>query len=165
MSNRHWDALLEQQALRCRPWEAEHVLAMAGIEQAIQPYPWSRKSYEDSFVQPSVSAWVCVDQRQDVQAYVLWQSLADACVELLILGVSLPYQRRAVGSCLLQKLAHWAEQERQKTIFLEVAADNTAAICLYTKNNYKFIRERKNYYRKGDKVSDAWVMSCSLPSY
>jgi ribosomal-protein-alanine N-acetyltransferase len=74
--------------------------------------------------------------------------------ELHVLHIAtLPERRRGgAGRALLQALIH---TEGTEMCWLEVRADNTPAIALYSHEGFEHIAVRKRYYRDG---SDAVVM-------
>ncbi len=83
--------------------------------------------------------------------FLVWRTVADE-TEIITLGVRPIARGTGIGDALLGLL----EQEiGDGKIFLEVSADNKAAIKLYERNGYKEIGKRKNYY--GGKT-DAIVM-------
>lgn len=72
-------------------------------------------------------------------------------IDLLYIVVEPIYRRKSIGTKLLNYLIQNKEFEK---IMLEVRCDNSSAIKLYKKFNFKIINIRKKYY---DNI-DAYVM-------
>lgn len=82
--------------------------------------------------------------------------------ELLTLAVSPTLRRRGIGAGLLMDFLTQAAARGCTETFLEVAADNVAAISLYSSNGFVRAGLRKAYYQHGDGTAlDALVMRCS----
>ena len=85
--------------------------------------------------------------RADGQAagFCAWrQSLPDEA-ELLNIAVAPEFRRRGVAEALLRELLIVANG----VVFLEVAANNTAALALYSKLGWEGIGVRPGYYGQG----------------
>lgn len=79
--------------------------------------------------------------------------------ELITLAIAPTHQRRGIADSLI---ATWIDTVRPQaqTAFLEVAADNGAAIALYAKNSFAQTGLRKAYYARTDgTAADAVLMS------
>ena len=95
------------------------------------------------------------------QGFALVQTLAGE-TELLTLAVSPHHQRQGIGRSLTTQWLLQSELFAQSA-FLEVAADNTAAIALYGQIGFKIAATRKGYYRRqGSAAVDALVMQRKL---
>jgi len=92
------------------------------------------------------------------RGFILCQIAADEA-EILTFCVTSLARRRGVGVFLLQAVLAVAQQKQVMRIFLEVAADNHAAITLYEKAGFRVIGKRPDYYRRGGASMDA-VMLC-----
>jgi len=93
-------------------------------------------------------------EEEKICGYVLAHLTQDH-VEILSLGTVLTHQRRGHADQLLATLIAKAYDA---TLFLEVAADNEAALNLYRKNGFSEAGRRLNYYKRGQKFCDAVVM-------
>lgn len=84
-------------------------------------------------------------------------------VELLTLAVSPSARRTGQGRALMELFETEAKSRGATESFLEVAADNEAAIALYVSHGYCESGLRKNYYTHpdGSKIS-ALVMKKDL---
>ena len=95
--------------------------------------------------------------------------LLDQCLgpegEILTLGVAPAWRRRGVARVLLQDLIVRARAGGAQRLLLEVAADNAAALALYT--SFGFARQgiRRHYYRRAQgSAVDAWRLCLPLLS-
>lgn len=79
--------------------------------------------------------------------------------ELLTLAVDPAARRRGQGRALVTRFLAAARAQGAETAFLEVAADNTAAIALYAATGWTEVGRRRGYY--GDGI-DALVLRRDL---
>ena len=83
--------------------------------------------------------------------------------ELLLFIVSQAQQKQGLGKTYLQHFEEAARQRGAKICFLEVGAENTAALALYQKCGYAEQGLRKAYYRKMNSTrEDALVLAKTL---
>jgi ribosomal-protein-alanine N-acetyltransferase len=83
--------------------------------------------------------------------------------ELFALGVVEAHRRHGVGALLLAAVVWHAARLGGRVMFLEVAADNTAAQRLYRRAGFAAIGRRPGYYaRAAGEVVDADVMGRAL---
>lgn len=83
--------------------------------------------------------------------------------EILTIAVSPDHRRHGIGATLLETLCGQLPSRGIKTVFLEVAAGNTAALGLYKRFDFQEVGRRKAYYsRKGAPAEDALVMRRAL---
>jgi [ribosomal protein S18]-alanine N-acetyltransferase len=93
--------------------------------------------------------------------------LLDQCLgpdgEILTLGVAPGWRRRGVARVLLQDLIARARAGGAQRLLLEVAADNTAAVALYTSLGFARQGIRRHYYRRAQGPAvDAWRLCLAL---
>jgi [ribosomal protein S18]-alanine N-acetyltransferase len=82
--------------------------------------------------------------------------------EILSLGVVPQQRRRGTGSALLAAIGEEAGRRGGDRVFLEVAADNTAARALYSAAGYVQIARRSHYYRRPSGTVDALVLRATI---
>ena len=83
--------------------------------------------------------------------------------EILTIGIAEGWRRHGLGSRLLEALKRAAERAGARSLFLEVAASNAAALALYAKHGFTESGRRKAYYvRPEGAAEDAIVMRCPL---
>lgn len=81
--------------------------------------------------------------------YIIGLPIVDVC-ELLRVGVHPDARRQGVGRQLLDRFHAEARERGAVRSLLEVRADNTTAIRLYTRDGYTQDGRRKGYYADGN---------------
>jgi ribosomal-protein-alanine N-acetyltransferase len=98
----------------------------------------------------------------DPHGFSLIRVIADEA-ELLTLAVHREKQNRGLGRTLLDQTIAAAATHGATKMFLEVAADNTPAICLYTSSGFATVGKRPQYYARSNAAPvDALVMARAL---
>ncbi|MFL4468566.1 GNAT family N-acetyltransferase [Tateyamaria armeniaca] len=97
----------------------------------------------------------------DTHGFALWRAVADEA-ELLTIATHPDHQRQGVARSLMQQWMR-AAARTASTAFLEVAADNAAAIALYGQFGFDVMARRVGYYKRADHAADALIMRASLP--
>ena len=114
---------------------------------------WSAVEFSNLLDQPYTSLFT----RE--YGFALARTLAGES-ELLTLAVTPDHQGKGIGSALLKD---WLGAAQADIAYLEVAADNTAAITLYERAGFEVTGHRRGYYaRPGTHNVDAIVMSLAL---
>jgi len=85
----------------------------------------------------------------DATSFVLGRVVVDEA-EILTLATHPDRRRSGLARATLKAFATEAALRGATTIFLEVAADNLAALSLYETAGFVEISRRPNYYRKSD---------------
>lgn len=132
--------------------------ALAALHRAAftTPRPWS----EAEIIALLESAGVfCLG---DARGFVMGRAVAGEA-EVLTLAVAPDHRRQGVARGLMLGFADHAKQADAEAAFLEVAADNAAAIALYFSLGYAQAGRRKNYFEtpQGARI-DALVMTKAL---
>lgn len=128
---------------------------------------WNEASMADTLSHPGSTAFFArvrdgVDALPEPAGFVMGQLAADEA-EILSIGVLPKFQRRGVGSLLVEGLARAAKRAEVKRLFLEVAAQNQAAFELYRSLGFTAVGLRKGYYdRPGGEPQDALVLALPL---
>lgn len=115
---------------------------------------WSEQSFADLLAQPRVRAFGHAD------GFILLQALPDG-VEILTLAVQPTARRRGLAKALIAHalIAH-SGALRAATVWLEVAADNEAALALYRACGFTETGRRAKYYKRaGNLAVDALLMT------
>ncbi len=138
-----------------RPVTAAHAEALAAIHQAAFPPDevWSATVISLHVGLPGGFGFI--DPRGGM---VLARTVMDEA-EILTLAVLPEARRQGLGRDLLQAAMRGAAETDARTMFLEVAEENTAARALYARCGFTEIGRRKRYYANGD---DALVMRVAL---
>ncbi len=118
--------------------------------------PWS-----EAYLGGQIGAAAAFALRDD-GGFVLVRALAGDA-EILTLAVSPAARRRGVGRALVKAAAARAHETGAENLFLEVAADNAAALALYADCGFEPVGRRNGYYRRGDgRPMDALVLRKTL---
>ena len=128
--------------------------ALAALHQSSFPDPWSQAAICELLAGPGVFAWFTKE------GFVLARA-AGGEAEILTLAVAPAARGQGLGRALLLSAAAHAVSLRATTIFLEVGADNPAALALYASLGFDRVGQRKAYYAHGK--GDAWVLKAQLP--
>jgi [ribosomal protein S18]-alanine N-acetyltransferase len=85
--------------------------------------------------------------------------------EIITLAVAPDQRRKGIALALLTQQMAALEHIGVRSLFLEVAIDNQAALCLYGAIGFVEVGLRKDYYRQNDGTyKDARVLSRQLKS-
>jgi tRNA threonylcarbamoyladenosine biosynthesis protein TsaB len=93
--------------------------------------------------------------------FVLARDLGDEC-EILSVGVEPAARRRGTGARLMRAALAEARRRDIPSVVLEVAADNEAALRLYTRLGFIGVGHRPRYYRRPSGLADALILRFSL---
>jgi len=142
---------------RMRWW---HIAELLPIERALfAPEPWSERLFWSELGQLETRHYlVALDEQQLVGYGGLCDYPDEAFVQSL--AVAPDAQRRGIGDQLLTALLAEAERRRQRTVSLEVRADNATAQRLYARHGFVRTAVRRGYYPGG---ADALVLSRRAP--
>lgn len=120
------------------------------------PPPWDAASFRDLLASPGVFPVARGG------GFALGRVIGDEA-ELLTIAVAPEARRQGVGRSCLAGFEAAARTRGATHAFLEVAADNAAALALYRGGGWREVGRRKGYYRtEGGKRTDAIVMRRSL---
>ena len=126
------------------------------IENSVQQNPWSLNSIKSHLNHPK-SFSLGMQKDNKLVGFVL-ALMFDEEVHILNLSVSKDYQRKGIGTDLLNSTLVNGMQKA----FLEVRPSNKPAITLYRKFGFKLLCTRKNYYT--DNQEDAHLFELDLSS-
>lgn len=132
--------------------------AMAALHAACftTPRPWTAPEIKGLLHSRHVFALT------ESAGFLLARVVADEA-ELLTVAVSPTSRRSGIGARLLTGFLTQARARGAATAFLEVAADNTAAISLYLQAGFAQTGQRRGYYTAPDAPPvDALILSRAL---
>lgn len=120
---------------------------------------WDEAAIAALLDQPAALAFVAeTEDAGTLAGFVLAQVAADQA-DLLSIGVRPSLQRRGLASRLLAVLVSELRALSVRQLYLEVAADNTAATACYRELGFTEAGSRKSYYaRAAHAPADAIVM-------
>ena len=138
---------------RLRWWHLDEVLALERLLFGDQP--WTAYHFWSELGQVQTRHYLVA---LDAGLVVGYSGLCDHPDEAFVqtMAVAPPYQGRGLGSRLLTALLDEAARRRQRTISLEVRADNGPAQRLYARHGFRQVAIRRGYYPGG---VDGWVMT------
>ena len=126
---------------------------LAALHATCFPDAWNAPAISALLVTPGTFACAHDD------GFVLARVAGDEA-EILTLAVAPPARGRGLGRALLQAVIRRAAEMGAASLFLEVGADNPAALALYAGLGFTKVGMRKAYYNGGD----ALVLRLPLPT-
>jgi ribosomal-protein-alanine N-acetyltransferase len=152
-------ANLQEPISSFRAMRREDLEAIARIELAAYPYPWTFGIFRDCLA-AGYECWVLERSAEIIGYGVL--SVAGGEAHILNLCVAPAEQGRSLGRRILSRLLDLARWHRAERVFLEVRPSNKAAIALYDSAGFNEIGKRPNYYPGKRAREDALVMAMEL---
>lgn len=148
------------------PAALAHAPLLAGMHKICFADAWAADAMASLLSMPGTEGAIAVDgeslqpalQPPGPAGFVLWRAAAGEA-EILTIAVLPPWRRGGIGGQLLETALAASARAGAEVMFLEAAADNTAALALYEKRGFRRVGLRRAYY--GDK--DAVVMRLDLP--
>lgn len=125
---------------------------------------WSEESVRALLDHPASTAFMAMigGAPKTCVGFVMAQLAADEA-EILSIGVTEDWQRKGIGKRLVEGVARAAQRAEAKKLFLEVAADNDAAMELYRRAGFLGTGLRRGYYaRPGGVAVDAVTLALKL---
>jgi ribosomal-protein-alanine N-acetyltransferase len=113
---------------------------------------------------PMAGVWLSLARRGDeVVGFALGRIVGHEA-ELLLLAVGRTSQGKGVGQMLLERFAAVAASKGAEQLHLEVR-DGNHAVSLYSRNGYREVGRRRNYYNGRDgQLFDALTLAKNGPS-
>ena len=143
----------------------EHAADIARLHaELFSPDAWSEESVRALLDHPGATAFMAMvgGAPKTCIGFVMAQLAADEA-EILSIGVTRDWQRKGVGKRLVEGVARAVQRAEAKTLYLEVAADNDAAMELYARAGFLGTGLRRGYYaRPGGEAVDAVTLALKL---
>ena len=144
-----------------RPALAGDAADMATIHAQSFESPWSASEIAILLASPGGFGFAVAEQ-EALSGFILCRLAADEA-EILTLATRTHRRRRGVAAVLLRAVRGAVTAAGAQAIFLEVAADNLAALALYEGQGFVRIGERRGYYeRRGSAPMSALVWRLDL---
>jgi ribosomal-protein-alanine N-acetyltransferase len=121
---------------------------------------WSLTQISDSLALETTMALIA-QEGHTAWGFILCQIAGDDA-EILTLCIAPPARRSGAGLLLLFAALEEMRQQGAKHVFLEVEANNTAALALYNKARFRMTGKRAGYYKHDKKAIDAVMMAFDL---
>lgn len=123
---------------------------------------WPREDFAAYIAGRDTPVYVACDAKRKIAGFAMIRLAADEA-ELITIAVDKHWRKKGVGLALLRAVFDDLMMTPARRMFLEVAADNPAALKLYGKVGFKKVAERKGYYERTDgQPATAIVMSRDL---
>jgi ribosomal-protein-alanine N-acetyltransferase len=122
---------------------------------------WTSGEIAALLASPGVIGLLLQDGAEAI-GFALCRAIADEA-ELLTMAVRADRRRRGAGRALMGRAIDVARERGAHSLFLEVGADNPAALALYERIGFRPVGRRVAYYsRRGRAAVDAIVMRLAL---
>lgn len=118
---------------------------------------WDRASIAGLLGTPGCFALIAAVADADPVGLLIAR-VAGAESEILTIGVLPDHRRAGHGRVLADAAARHAAEQGAEALFLEVAADNAAALALYDDCGFHPVGRRPGYYRRGGEAVDAVLL-------
>ena len=159
MMVRSWMAPL---GLHIEPAEPRDADAVARLHAASFYRGWPRQDIEAYLIDPDTPTLVACDAKRRIAGFAMLRLLGDDA-ELMTIAVEPRYRNKGVATALLRACFEDLLMTPAKRMILEVAADNPAAVKVYTRLGFSKLSERKGYYARPDgQPATALVMARNL---
>jgi ribosomal-protein-alanine N-acetyltransferase len=148
--------------MNLRPIGLEACFTLADLHDRAFDRPWSAEEFE--ILLKGAGAFAVLGEGgepEEAKGFILCRAIAGEA-EILTVAVDPAARRRGWGAALVEMAAGVAQQAGAAELFLEVAADNVAAIKLYETSSFDRVGLRKGYYPHPDGAKDAVVMRRAL---
>ena len=110
---------------------------------------WPREDFAAYITGEGTPVYVACDARRKIAGFAMTRLVGDEA-ELITIAVDPKWRKKGVGAALLRAVFDDLLMTSARRMFLEVAADNAAAIKLYGKFGFLKVSERKGYYPRPD---------------
>lgn len=118
---------------------------------------WSLSQVEASLALDTTEGFVAEEAALPL-GFIFCQLVGEEA-EILTFCVAPASRRKGVGRVLLAAAVKGVERKGARRLFLEVAADNAAALSLYEKAGFRVVGRRVDYYKSLVGFVDAVMMS------
>jgi tRNA threonylcarbamoyl adenosine modification protein YeaZ len=143
-----------------RPASLADAALLASLHAESFEQSWTQDMIASSLSLPGAGA-IIVELANRAYGFVQFQWVAGEA-EINTLCVSTIYRRQGFGRALMEALIAHLKMHNTSKLFLEVAADNAAALALYRKLGFAETGLRKAYYVRKAGAVDAITMGLSL---
>ena len=127
---------------------AKDVAAVAAIEKRCFLDAWGEESVLATLSRKDFYGF-CAVLDGEIVGYVCGTILFENA-EVLRIAVLDTQRRKGIGAMLLDTFLSSANEQGAERVFLEVRAQNAAAIGLYASRGFENIRVREHYYAHGE---------------
>jgi len=146
--------------MKIRPMQHSDLSVVLEIEQQLFPTDsWTKELFLGELAEvPTTRSVVVLEENNEVIGYAALRFIGREG-DINTIAIAPAHQRKGLGSKLLNWLMETAKELGVRQLFLDVRADNLAAIEMYKATGFERIDIRRNYY---DHSVDAHVMRKKL---
>lgn len=109
---------------------------------------WTYSVFKSELENLNSKYFVAIENDEIVGFAGIWKAIDDMHITNIVTKIS--KRHLGIASMLLEKLIEVSKEENVNSLTLEVSENNTYAIKLYEKYNFKKIGLRKNYYAQNE---------------
>lgn len=109
---------------------------------------WTYSVFKSELENPNSQYFVAIQDDEIVGFAGVWKAIDDMHITNIVTKIS--KRHLGIASTLLEKLIAISKEDQVDSLTLEVNENNTYAIKLYEKYNFKKIGLRKNYYAQNE---------------
>ncbi len=143
---------------------ADDVDALAAVHERAFDASWSAPDIARLMQIMGGFALIARDEAGGITGFILARAIAREA-EILTLAIAPWARRQGIARALVEAVAVEAAGREAETLFLEVAADNPAALALYERTGFQQVGQRRHYYMRTNAPSmDALVLRRALNS-
>lgn len=140
-----------------RRMEKTDVEQVSILERQIFSQPWSQQGFQDALASDNV-IFLVAEQEGRIAGYCGMYCALDEG-EITNVAVGEAFRGQGIGKKLMEQLLLTGEQNKIKTVILEVRVSNDVAIHLYESMGFVIQGVRKGFYERPKE--DGYVMSLS----
>jgi tRNA threonylcarbamoyladenosine biosynthesis protein TsaB len=134
---------------------------LAEIHAECFPHPWNETSFNELLDSKATVAILGTNQ-QTPTGFVMFRKAADEA-EILTICTRASFRQKGLAKALVQNMERMLVKDGIKSLFIEVAVSNRAALALYAACGFKAAGHRKNYYElQNGARDDAHIMRKGL---
>ena len=137
--------------------------AVAALEAAIYPQPWSPRVFFDELAMDSREYVVALDRDEHIVGYG-GLLLVEEDAHITTIAVAPEARGHRIGTQLMLSLVEHALDSGARHLTLEVRITNAAAQGLYTRFGFEPVGRRKNYYKDEDALV-MWATDIDTDAY
>jgi ribosomal-protein-alanine N-acetyltransferase len=134
--------------------------ALADVHACVFDAAWDQSAFARLLQRPGAVAFIARSESPPrAIGFILGQLAADEA-EILSLGVVEERRRLGIATGLVATIAASARRAGARKLFLEVAADNSAAVQLYVRLGFAEIGRRAAYYQSPARPARDALLLC-----
>lgn len=139
--------------LRLRNATPDDCALLAQLHRQNFAIAWSEAEFCSFFDREGIVSLVAEEANASPIGFIFCWAVLDQC-ELLSLAISESHRKQGIAKALCERALEGAAALGVKTMFLEVAVSNKAAIALYQSIGFTHLHRRKGYYQYRDGSSE-----------